>query len=439
MSLLLVSLALAGPRTDLGAALVGRPDVAVVCTDLRSALPLERVADALAADRGADPDRTRDELSGWLGRVFADGSGLDFRLWRESRAFEMRFHTDLDEESLARAFAEGLDGRTAPVVPQARGWQVQLGDGRDLHVEVTDRRARAVVGTPRSAPGLGDPRLDLGGLPDSDGCAAWTRLLDDEGDTTELAAHFVPGGDVNLHFALTGSWAKAVEGVAFDPQPPPEVRTPTDPEAVLVLGIGLDSINFSRFLAGKELRGARWLQAKLPVTAGTTVAVVPQEDGPGFGAAVPLARPIPARTVDRRLRAAMRRLDLPVLRVDDRRFVATADDSVFWVAAADGRFLVASDPALLETMQGDDGGVWVDERARDLAGRYALVLLASALPGGLSGLRLDTPASLAVTIDGKVLHGELAAPIPFAALVEMLSRLPALGMAAPGFGPERAP
>lgn len=408
--------ALAGPRHELAAALGEGAEAALACSEALPAPPWDEAARWIAdrAPLGGDPEEARRRLRDWLDGAVAAGSGLAFRAWGDGAGHEFRFRTELDAEDLARAFARVYTRERAPVVPEARGWQVQLADGRDLHVEVAEGQARARMGAAPAGGAGAEPSAVLASLPDTRGCAAWARWRDEDDELTEVAAHLVPGDALDLHFAVSGSWAKRVEGVAFLPGRVPAVRTPQAPEAVLVVGLGLDSVNFSRFLAGKALRQARWLQSHLPVTGGTTVAVVPGEDGPRFGAAVPLGGRVRDATVARRLRRVLSRLDVGLVYTPNGDLVVLSDGELFHVGVDQGRILVASDLLLLQQMREGVGPDWVDPETLALAHDYPLVLSTRVVPapGGMPRVaRLEQPASLAVTVEGRVLRGALAAPV----------------------------
>lgn len=416
LPVLLVALAAAGPRAELSAALGEGAEAALACSEALAIPPWDEAARWISGQGafGDDPDDERARIRDWLEGVMSAGSGLAFRAWEDGDAYEFRFRTELGAEDLARAFARVYTGERTPVVPAARGWEAQLSDGRDLHVEVTEGMARARLGRRDPEPAAREPSAVLASLPDTHGCAAWARWRDADDDITEVAAHFVPGDDLDVHFAVSGSWAKRVEGVAFLPGDLPKVGTADRPEAVLVIGLGLDSVNFSRFVEGRQLRHARWLQSHIPVTGGTTVAVIPGEAGPRFGAALPLADAPPDRVVARRLQRVVERLDMGVLETPGRELILVRDGSAYHLTVSEGRILLASDPALLDEMRKADGVAWVDPAVAVLTRDYPFVLTTSIVPapGGVSPVvHLQRPASLAVTVEGRVLRGALAAPV----------------------------
>ncbi|MFZ5481341.1 MAG: hypothetical protein ACOZNI_31565 [Myxococcota bacterium] len=415
MWLLVGGLALAGLRADIGAATRGSPDAAVACTSARTAWSLLGQVLEPAAEQGP--------MSAQIERVFRPGAAdalfdEDARLavawWRDGGRVQIGFDTRHTAEEVARAFA-GLDQLdAAEVLEGPEGWVVRSGDEL-RQVRVADGWARIFDEQPPTDAVRVLPKGLVDAMPEDPGCVAMLHLPNEEMGEMDVGVHlpFTRGSPTT--FALAGPPVDAFGGMLLRAGSPPDVRTPQRPEALAVLGVGIDSIDFSAFLTGKELRRARRVQNLFPVTAGTTVALLATEPAPVLAAVLPLPERLAPRAIARRARKLLARHDVAVERLDGTHFRVEAGPAPLHFAARRGGLLVASDADALAAMEAGDGEAWVDGRVAELAERYPFVVSTHVLPGG-EGMpfeHLDQPATLGLDLKPGILTGVVFLPFSF--------------------------
>jgi membrane-associated protease RseP (regulator of RpoE activity) len=179
------------------------------------------------------------------------------------------FATHQSTEEVAKALAAASGG---VAFAAERGWVVRNDEGKELTVRVDAGVATASLGGDAiSAPVVS--RAVVEAVPETPGCVAVMHLETPETGAMDLAIHLPFAAHTPTSFAIASPKLTDVSGVAPHPQLPAPVLTQVSPAAVLVVGVGLDGVNFSRFLHGKDLRKARHLQRWFPVTSGTTLAL----------------------------------------------------------------------------------------------------------------------------------------------------------------------
>lgn len=419
MWLWLVGAAHAGLLADLRAASADGPEVALACTSAREAADrLERLFVGMNRPFPGLPPWWQGLLGAELGQEVMDLDGPVWASgWRAEPGGTLSFATEATAESVARRIATAREG---VAVPGIAGWVVTTPGLPEVNV-TADRGMVTIRGPlPEGATPRRLPDALLAALPEAPGCLVALHMAVPEAGDVDLAAHLPFTPRTEITFAVASEKLTALEGVVLAPQPPPPVRTERAPDGVVVVGLGLDGVNFSRFLAGDELRLARRMQRRFPLTAGTTVGIVHHEPDPILGAALPFDG-VPADTLARRTRKLLHKLDAPVVQTDGRHFTVIFPDLTLVAAAQDGRLLLANDAGLLAEMEADRGEAWVAGKAAELAAAYPVVTVTSALPDGNGTRRLAEPASFAVTLEPGVLRGKLYLPMSieeFAAFVE---------------------
>lgn len=418
MWLLLAGLAHAGIRSDLYALAAEGPDVGVACSSMRGAIAqFESFSDAMA---GEVPLPLTALFRGRLGDLLRETDG-PFRMgvWTESRVVRLDMDTEEGAEVLAGKLATFSGG---VAIPEGVGWAVQTAGGATFHLKVDAGRMTLSnqIETPRMEQRV--PRTVVEALPEADGCAVLFHGPAADLGPIDLGAHFAFEAHRPMHFVVSSEKLHALDGVVFRPRIPAEVRTETLPEAVVVLGVGLDGINFSRFLSGKGLTRARRLQRQLPVTAGATIGVLQTTPTPAYGISLPMARAIPAHRLLRRTRRVLDALDMTITPRDALHVAADLGMDHLEIAAEDGRLLLASDAATLHAMEANQGAPWVTEAVGRLAAEYPLVLVSSVLPEGTATrtTRLKEPAVLALALEPGLLRGQLSMPLTLGELSKLM-------------------
>ncbi|MDP2317368.1 MAG: hypothetical protein Q8P41_31075 [Pseudomonadota bacterium] len=463
------SLAHAGLHAELDRELAGAPDLAVACSSADTALVrVQQAAAIFGAARGKARGTARVEAPGEMpGEAPADAPGdagtlgtdddllrfvdgvratfaPDARLaiswWEASETVRLGFDTTLTAPALAQRFVELDPAAKGEVFEGPAGWAVREGDGDELLVEVSEGWARVTRGPASALPPRTVRANLLAAIPETPGCVLSVHVADDEIGEVDVAAHlsFIEGQPATFAVSLPG--LKASDAILLEGAVPPTVRTPERPQAVVVIGIGLDSIDFSTFLAGKELRAARRLQNLFPVTGGTTVALLQMEPAPRLAAVIPLAGRMPARKVARRTRRLAKLADLEVLRVDATHLSFTIGDIEILAAARDNRLELSTDPGTLNTMQYDvrSGEPWVSGTVAELAASWPLVVASSILPGadGAPARVLPRPLYLALDLEDALLKGVIDVPLPLAEMAALAEQVDEARKAADASGPD---
>lgn len=429
MWLLAPALAMAGLRADVRDATRRAPDLALVCSSAKDAWT--RMA-RLSAAMDEEPEAGRMEalLAGKAAaELFDEESRLTMSFWREAGAAEVAFDSTRTARQVADAIA-GLDlAGTTTVRPDADGWIVRDGAGSESRVTVEAGRALIRDGTPPRDPDHIVPVQLLEAMPERPGCVAVLHLPEGELGTLDLAVHVSFVHAEPATFALAGRSIDVLEGVLLDPGRPAEVRTPTAPEGVVVLGVGLDGIDFSKFLEGRALRKARRAQSALPVCAGTTVGVFAGGAMPVVALSMPLPERMSARRVARRARKVARGLGLEVERTDATHFLSRDGQVEVMASAQRGRLLLATDAGVLRGMEAAEGEAWVRPEVADLAARYPLVVSSLLVPSPGDGppVRLDTPLTFAVGLQPGLLSGQVVIPLTIEELGELAAEPAAPG------------
>lgn len=415
----IVGMAWAGAPAELKGLAEAGADFGLVCTSAAegSAL-LGRVKAVMDARRphpiSALPDTLRTFLAGGLTRAEGGADGpMRMGMWMGSKAFEVAVSTEVGEEELARRLAAEVDG--APV-PEAGHWVVRRAMGRDMFVRVQDGWGIiSNVATPPSAPRSAAADLAIF-LPDGAGCAVLGQFpLPDQSPAT-VAAFFPYAPGQVAGFAVASPRFEALDGVLLRPTAPRVVTSAAAPELVVVLGVGLDGVNFSSFLDGKELRRMRRLQAWLPLSAGGVVAGFGGGEKLSLAAVLPFAHPVRPEATARRL-AELLRTKPGDVRLDGVHVtLADPDLPVLFAVHEDALYVAGTAERLAELEAGTGRHAWVPPEVAALAGRYPVVLAATALRGPDGEHRFDAPAFVGLTLEPGVVRGEISVPMPFAEL-----------------------
>lgn len=437
MLLFAAALAHAGLRADLDREAQGAPQLALACSSAHAALARFRdTAAELGGGPGPVPPGLDDFLGGIEG-VLAPDARLTIAWWESSSALRLGFETPLGPGELAEAFARLDPDAGGQAFQGPDGWGIREADGDVISVAVDNGWARVTHGPAPVVPPRTLPAPLLAALPDGDGCAILVHVDDDDLGGVDFGLHIALADGQPATFAVALPMLKDSDAILLEGAVPPRAATTEVPEAVLVLGVGLDSVDFSTFLQGKELRQARRLQSHFPITGGTTLAVLATEPSPRVAAVLPIARNMPARRIARRTRALARKLDLEVERTDATSLVLRSGVFEVLAAAAPGRLYLATDPGTLNALQKGDGEPWVSGTVAGLAAEWPLVVATSVLPaaGGVPGRVLPRPLFLALDLDDGVVRGLLDVPLSLGEL----ARIAAAVRAARGAEAEAAP
>lgn len=425
MILLAATLAHAGLRADLDREARDAPQIAVACSSARATLArFDELANALS-EGGPLPPEVGETLAN-LDALLGPDARLTAAWWKEGSTLRLGFDTSLDAAALAAEVAK-LDP-TAPGRAELgpEGWAVYEGSGNVLRVSVREGWATLADGAP--PPGERSlPASFLGALPDAGGCTFALAIPDDDLGQMDVAFHLPDERGKPASFALAVPALQDSPAVLLQGAVPPPVATPVAPEALLVLGIGLDSIDFSVFLEGKELRQARQLQNFFPVTGGTMLAVLQTEPAPKVAAALPFAGRMPAPRVARRTLRLLRKLEIPAQRLDATHFVVRLDALELLAAAQDNLLYLSTDPGTLNAMERGLGTPWVTGEVATVAAEWPLLLTSRVLPrsGGAPSAELPRPLLLAVDVEGGVVRGLVDLPLTPAQLREVVQAIEA--------------
>jgi hypothetical protein len=402
--------ALAGLRAELDTEARDGADVSVVCAAADEAFGKLDEAMRQLPDTPV-PAGLTSFLQGFT-TLPLPGRPLAISFWQQSRTLQISFDTALTAEALSyRLAAIDPDAGGVPFQDQA-GWGVREEDGEELRVLVSDGRARVVHGAAATRQTRTLPPALLATLPDSGGCAIAAHKLDDDMGMLDMVVHLPLQKAAPVAFGFTAPALRDSDAILLSGAVPPDVRTPEAPAALLALGIGLDSIDFSTFLEGKELRQARQLQRFFPVTGGTTVAVLSLSP-PRLAAVMPLARPLPPKVISQRLQRLAKKAELPFERRDATNLTLRMDDLELLTSAAKGRLYLSTDPGTLNAVQQGTGTPWMEGTLGALAAEWPLLIATNELPTlpGLEGRTLDRPLFIALDLDDGVVRGLLDVPL----------------------------
>jgi hypothetical protein len=418
MWLLVGGLALAGLRADLGTATQGSPDAAMVCSSARTAWGILGTVLRPAAEGAMAEELEHVFRPGGADGLFEEGARLTVSWWRAGGEVQIGFDTKRTDEEVARAFAALDSSDVAEVLQGPDGWTVRSGD-QLREVRVKDGWARIFQGSPPADAVRVLPTSLVEALPENPGCAAVLHMADAEVGDLDVGVHLPFTAGEPTTFALAGKPVDAFGGLLLRTGDPPDIRTALTPQALAVLGVGMDSIDFSAFLKGKELRRARRVQNLLPVTAGTTVAVLALEPAPILAAALPFPERMSARAITRRVKRLLKHGDFPVERVDATHLAMAAGPMEVHFAAQRGGLLVSTEPSALASMEAHEGEAWIDARVNALAQEYPFVVSTRVLPRGPGLLEiLDEPATIGLDVKPGLLTGVVFLPFTFQEILD---------------------
>lgn len=415
--LALLPLAHAGGWEDLATLRDAGPDLAIACADARAGwTALAQVAGVTGIGRVGALDLARGV------EVFDPDSRLLVGFATDGGGMTLRFTTGAAAEEVARRWAALDPSGEREVSAGAGGWEVRSPGGGRWSVEVSEGWARIEPGDPPARAPLGPPRALIDALPAAaEGCLAWAHFDPDEGEALDAAALLPLQAEAPIRFAVLTPALGESGAVAFAPGPPQEVHSQRSPDGLLILGLGLDGVDFSRFVGGRDLRELRRLQALFPVGAGSMLALVPgapPAEEPSMVMVLPLPARWPAKKVGRRAMKALGVVGARVAKVDATHFVADVGGTVLHAAATEGRLVLTDDVPLLYDVVRGTGPVWAQGDVAEAAARYPLVLVSSILPAPGGTRHVDPPIRLALDLRAGVLHGELLLPLGFDELVE---------------------
>lgn len=413
--LLLLASAHAGLRADLDREARAAPDLAVVCTSANEAITrLGTLADSLPlGDDRADFDQFIQRFP----EVTTPDGRLTVTFWQANRSLRIGFDTAMDVKTLAE-WVHTIDNADNELVNGPDGWMIHL-DGGDLTIDVKDGWASLAMRTPEGQPRELDATL-LTTVPETPGCAFLGHIDDEKLGPVDMVVH-LPFEQVPAAFGLATPTLHASQALLLEGADPPVVRTPRAPDALLSLGVGLDSVDFSAFLTGKELRDARKVQNFFPVTGGTTVAFFDGQT-PRFGVVVPFSVMLSAPALARRTARVAKELELKAERVDATHLVLHVDDMEILAATGKGVLYLATDAALLNGMQAGQGEPWVAGENAALAREWPVVLTSRILPrgGGEPGVPLERPMLLAIDLREGVVTGLVDLPLSLPQLLQLM-------------------
>jgi hypothetical protein len=394
--------------------------MAVVCSSSAEAADrVGRLVKGMGKEMPPVPPRFRALFDPALGASVVDADGpLSMAVTTKAgSSVTVSFATHQSTEEVAKALAAASGG---VAFAAERGWVVRNDEGKELTVRVDAGVATASLGGDAiSAPVVS--RAVVEAVPETPGCVAVMHLETPETGAMDLAIHLPFAAHTPTSFAIASPKLTDVSGVAPHPQLPAPVLTQVSPAAVLVVGVGLDGVNFSRFLHGKDLRKARHLQRWFPVTSGTTLALTSTAEPLAFGAAVPLSAPLKAEVVAKRAGKLLGKLGGPVTKGDATHFSTEMKGQTLYFGAEEGRLLVSNGEATLAEMEAHAGTPWVQGVSADMATRYPVVLVSSVIPddAGEALRRMDPPATFGLALDPGLLRGEVYLPLT----VEEFARL----------------
>lgn len=416
----LITLAYAGTHADLYAVSAKGAEMAVVCSSSAEAADrVGRLVKGMGKEMPPVPPRFRALFDPALGASVVDADGpLSMAVTTKAgSSVTVSFATHRSTEEVAKALAAASGG---VAFAAERGWVVRNDEGKELTVLVDAGVATASLGVADGTSPVVN-RAVVEAVPETPGCVAVMHLDTPETGAMDLAIHLPFAPDTPTSFAIATPKLTEISGVAPHPQVPVPVLTQAPPAAVLVVGVGLDGVNFSRFLHGKDLRQARRLQRWFPITSGTTLALTSAGEPLGFGAAVPLSAPLQAEVVAKRAGKLLGKLGGPVTKGDGTHFSTEMKGQTLYFGAEEGRLLVSSSEATLAEMEAHAGTPWVQGVSADMATRFPIVLVSSVLPddSGKGVKRMDPPATFGLALDPGLVRGEVYLPLT----VEEFARL----------------
>lgn len=417
-----LGIALAGQRSDLDRVVVEGASVAAACSSARAAwTEFGRFMAAMERD-GPAPGRMIELMSARTADALFDAdSRLLVGMDDSSGLLRIGLTTGRSPEEIARAFSSADPDPESAVRLAPGGWRVgngtgELGVRRDGEWVWVESVEPTRIGTP--------PAASLASaVPEGDGCLLFVRVPGEE--PLDVEVHLPMRAGTATRFAVAGPRLDALSGVHPTPAPPRVVRSALAPEGVAILALGLDGIDFSAFLEGRELRQARAMQRQLPIASGTQVALLRSAPQMVIAAMVPFPPGMAAPAIARRTQRVLRRTEGRVEREDRTHFSVTVEDTRLFCATVRGRLYVSNEPLSLVSLENDEGTAWFTGPTSDLAGRYTLVVTMTAVPFMVEGRRLDPPFSLALSVEPTMLRGEVQLPISLSELAELLRQLPA--------------
>lgn len=424
-----MALALAGQRAELDRVVSEGASVAAACSSARDAwTEFGRFMAAVERNAGV-PSRMLELMSARAAESLFDAdSRLLVGMDDASGLLRIGLTTARSPEDVARAWAVADPDPQADVRLAPDGWRVSNGtselgvrrEGDWVWVESAEPRRTATPPATRLADAIAE----------DDGCLLFVRIPGDA--PLDVEVHLPLREGIATRFAVAGPRLDVLAGVHPSPTLPREVRSAVRPEGVAILGLGLDGIDFSSFLEGRDLRQARAMQRQLPIAPGTQVALLRSAPALVLAAMVPFPPQMGAPAIARRAQRVLRRTRGRVERDDATHFSVTVDDARIFCATVRGRLYLSNEPLSLVSIENEEGTPWFSGAADELAQRYPLVVTVSALPFMADGRRLDPPFSLALSIEPTMLRGEMHLPLSLTELAELLRRLPA-----PQTGPPR--
>ena len=434
--LLLARMALAAPSLlDQIEADAGRSaTAAVACTSSqdggRRLAQVLAIAEAIGADASSDAWNGAAALSE---RLAFSAQPLHGITWGGDQGFLLELGASASSAQLVEAIARatGANGTPSAVTPSTTGWTVSPPDGDPLHITSTEHGFSIAQGSAPGATGRALPAALRSAIPQDPGCLLYMHGESARTGEYHALVHLPPQGvSAPVHLALTMTTLSALDAIAFRAGAPPAVRTVEVPVGIAVLGLGIDGLDPDVLLDTREQRRAvRRLARAFPWAAGTTLAVFrptkagPQGGAPRVGAVVPLAKDWRASKVLARFLKVARAGGAQVLSVDATHAQVVVTQGrrtvTLHVAGAEGRLLVASDPVLLSTMEGDTGTPWISGTAAETAQRYPILVAgASADP--------MRPWSVAVDFPPSSITGQVTLPLDFDQLLATLEPFGAL-------------
>ena len=387
----------------------GSPDVVIHCTD---ATQMVSAVAAVGQQMGKP-------LPVKLEGVLRPGSPFSFAMWMETKRGRMRMETELPMElviggMLKKAEIVSQEGDTL----HTRGdtgmqtWR-RIGDGIEMMDDELDLSAPGWDPAPLMASG--------GAFLQQPGC---TVLV----DGSKIPKKPIPGAHILLHipfdtaqgvfFAMTSPEIASLKSSPAPSLTAPDLRTLTPQDALMVLGVGINDIDMSDVLEGKERRNWDRLRRRLPVD-GLIVGLSRSNGRLAVSAAIPMERPIGAAGLMCRLRSVLNRADMEYEKMSATELRIDSPGGMLLVTAQTGRLLISTDAAQISAMESGRGEPWLTGRAAELAAQYPFLLTSNVLPGKDKQVTaIPSPITLAIGLTDGVVHGFLVIPVGLPALLE---------------------
>ncbi|MDP2306281.1 MAG: hypothetical protein Q8P18_09670 [Pseudomonadota bacterium] len=429
----------AGLRADLDREVGGAPDLAVVCSSASEALT--RVEQAVAQIAGADlppgvrpadgsppvPGELEAFFAGVRGLFPASGGATEARLtlswWQDTRTVSFGFDTVLTPHELAQRFLTLNPAAGGALFEGPDSWGIREADGDEMRVQVANGWAHVTHGPIAAHAARSLPPAMLEAVPETPGCLVAMHIEDGKVGALDVVTHLSFTEGQPATFVATVPGLSASEGIPLGGAVPPVARTRELPQAVMVIGVGLDGVDFSSFLNGKDLRQARRFQRLFPVTGGTTVALLQMEPSPRVAAVIPFAGHMPARKVARRTLRLAKHADLAVERLDATHLTVSAGPFVILATASDNRLDLSTDRAALPA-GAQVGEPWVSGGVAELAATWPILLTTRILPTGAGPARvLPRPMYVALDLEDGLVKGVIDVPLPLGEIAALAKQL----------------